>query len=389
MLARLALVLASPLHVAALSSEYYVLRHLYEVTDGANWKNNENWLDGEPCQNNWMSSSHYDCFSGELKTEPQPVCCQASAKSLATVVKLDLYDNHLSGTIPPELRNLDSLRLLVLDSNSLHGNIPTALGDLYYLRVLWLQNNAISGTIPTELKEHLGNYKEDLGYSFDPGGVILTPNRFNCSIINGVGMDWANNTLDHLFRDNIAPKGYNQRGQDKGCIEDEGDLIINNVTIVQQQELFLEADVTDNPIIRVIAVVRRATCRHPHTPPLAPIASCSPSPSPPPTRHHPPTQHQHQHQHHHHRRHHHHHHHRPLPLGPPLQFSIAAGAVIVIETIRRLMQRRRRAKGAKSEEEQEADRAAQQAQTLAASVVHHTSHTHTHTHTLSRRGGSN
>ena len=184
------------------------------------------------------------------------------------------------------------MRLLVLDSNSLHGNIPTALGDLYYLRVLWLQNNAISGTIPTELKEHLGAYDEDLGYSFDPGGVILTPNRFNCSIINGVGMDWANNTLDNLFRDNIAPKGYNQRGQDKGCIEDEGDLIINNVTIVQQQELFLEAVVTDNPIIRVIAVVRRATCRHPHTPPLAPIASCSPSPSPPPTRHHPPTHHE-------------------------------------------------------------------------------------------------
>ena len=158
-----------------------------------------------------------------------------------------------------------ALRLLVLDSNSLHGNIPTALGDLYYLKVLWLQNNAISGTIPTELKEHLGAYDEDLGYSFDPGGVILTPNRFNCSIINGVGMDWANNTLDNLFRDNIAPDGYNQREQEKGCIEDEGDLIINNVTIVQQQELYLEAAVTDNPIIRVIAVVRRATCRHPHS----------------------------------------------------------------------------------------------------------------------------
>jgi len=162
MLARLALVLASPLHVAALSSTYYVLKHLYEETDGANWKNNENWLDGEPCQNDWMSSSHYECFSGELRTEQQPICCQASAESLATVVKLDLYDNRLSGTIPPELKNLESMRLLVLDSNSLHGTIPPEIGDMYYLKVLWLQNNALSGTIPTELMKYLGAYDEDL-----------------------------------------------------------------------------------------------------------------------------------------------------------------------------------------------------------------------------------
>ena len=300
MLARLALVLASPLRVGALSSTYYVLRHLYEVTDGANWKNNQNWLDGEPCQNDWMSSSHYECFSGELTTEQQPICCQASSESLATVVKLDLYDNRLSGTIPPELTNLQSLRLLVLDSNSLHGTIPPEIGDMYYLKVLWLQNNALSGTIPTELKKHLGAYDKELGYTFDPGGLILTPNRFNCSIINAQGMDWANNSLDDLFRDNIAPPEYNEREQDRGCIEDEVDL--SNVSDVGSQlnaeeTVSLANEVREEPILVVITIVRRATCRLLPTPPHTthsalgtprPASPHIPLPhAPPPLDHHP------------------------------------------------------------------------------------------------------
>ena len=44
----------------------YVLKHLYEVTDGANWLNNENWLTGEPCTGGWATSSFYDCFSGVM-----------------------------------------------------------------------------------------------------------------------------------------------------------------------------------------------------------------------------------------------------------------------------------------------------------------------------------
>jgi len=299
MLARLALVLASPLHVAALSSTYYVLKHLYEETDGANWKNNENWLDGEPCQNDWMSSSHYEFFSGELRTEQQPICCQASAESLATVVKLDLYDNRLSGTIPPELKNLESMRLLVLDSNSLHGTIPPEIGDMYYLKVLWLQNNALSGTIPTELMKYLGAYDEDLGYTFDAGGVILTPNRFNCSIINAEGMQWANKSLDELFKDNVAPPEYNDRERDLGCIEDEDDLFNVSAVVMQvkAKEIYnaMRVELPENSVISVVLV-----------------------------------------------------------------FGVAAAVLLVIETLRRGVQRRARSMGAQTEEEKEEERAAQQ-----------------------------
>ena len=38
-----------PPALLGLSTDYYVLQHFYELMDGANWKNNENWLDGEPC----------------------------------------------------------------------------------------------------------------------------------------------------------------------------------------------------------------------------------------------------------------------------------------------------------------------------------------------------
>ena len=63
------------------SETYYVLKHLYEVTDGANWKHNENWLTGEPCSNDWATSSRYECFSGELVSATQPICCQATQEA--------------------------------------------------------------------------------------------------------------------------------------------------------------------------------------------------------------------------------------------------------------------------------------------------------------------
>jgi hypothetical protein len=257
--ARLTLVLlASPLHVLALSDTYYVLKHLYEETDGANWKNNENWLNGEPCQNNWMSSSHYDCFSGDMMNEAQPVCCKASTGSLATVVKLDLYGNRLSGTIPKELKELEYLRLLVLDSNSLYGTIPPEIGDMYYLKVLWLQENALSGTIPTELKQYLGAYDKKVGYTFDPGGLILRPNRFNCSVIDGEGMEWANASIDELFRDQVAPDEYAvDENADRGCVVDDdigaGDG--NNQTSVPAQEtVTLRETVEDQPLVAVAII---------------------------------------------------------------------------------------------------------------------------------------
>ena len=71
--------------------------------------------------------------------------------STAAIVGLELPERGLRGTIPTELSNLSSLRLLNLRHNELTGKIPPELGILADLEVLNLTDNFIEGAIPSEI----------------------------------------------------------------------------------------------------------------------------------------------------------------------------------------------------------------------------------------------
>ena len=109
-----------------------ILVTLYNATDGANWKNNSNWLSGRP-MGRWNGVS----------TDDQ-----------GHVIELRLSGNQLTGTIPAGLGNLSNLVYLSLHKNQLSGAIPAQLGDLANLAYLSLYNNQLSGTIPTQLGPH-------------------------------------------------------------------------------------------------------------------------------------------------------------------------------------------------------------------------------------------
>lgn len=64
---------------------------------------------------------------------------------------LDLSQNGLAGTIPPELGNLRMLNLLNLSFNSLSGPIPGTLASLRTLQTLGLSYNELTGEIPASL----------------------------------------------------------------------------------------------------------------------------------------------------------------------------------------------------------------------------------------------
>jgi Leucine-rich repeat (LRR) protein len=64
---------------------------------------------------------------------------------------LDLHNNQLIGTIPPEIGNLTNLTSLRLDDNQLTGEIPSEIGNLTNLNSLFLDNNQLSGIIPDEI----------------------------------------------------------------------------------------------------------------------------------------------------------------------------------------------------------------------------------------------
>lgn len=67
------------------------------------------------------------------------------------IVELRLRRSRLQGSIPPQLGDLDGLRVLNLSNNQLTGGIPPELGRLRSLQVLALHGNRLNGPIPSEL----------------------------------------------------------------------------------------------------------------------------------------------------------------------------------------------------------------------------------------------
>ncbi|KAM3190468.1 hypothetical protein ACQJBY_068521 [Aegilops geniculata] len=68
---------------------------------------------------------------------------------LKTLQYLELYSNNITGTIPSELGNLTNLISLDLYLNNFTGPIPDSLGNLLKLRFLDLSNNKLSGEVPS------------------------------------------------------------------------------------------------------------------------------------------------------------------------------------------------------------------------------------------------
>lgn len=67
---------------------------------------------------------------------------------LTKLVSLDLFNNNFTGPIPNTLGRLKKLRFLRLNNNSLSGQIPMSLTNLNALQVLDLSNNRLSGRVP-------------------------------------------------------------------------------------------------------------------------------------------------------------------------------------------------------------------------------------------------
>ena len=132
-------------------SDRDVLVTLYEATDGDNWLENENWLSNRTL-GDWYGVTVDD--SGR-------------------VIALNLSENELSGTIPPELGNLTKLEVLGLAVNQLRGTIPLELVNLSRLTHLFLYSNQLTGLISPELSK-LANL-EQLALSWNRLGGMIPP----------------------------------------------------------------------------------------------------------------------------------------------------------------------------------------------------------------------
>ena len=122
-------------------SDREVLEVFYDSTGGASWTKRTNWKTSAPL-GEWHG----------VTTDPA-----------GRVTELELYDNGLTGLIPPALGNLASLRSLDLSFNALTGPIPGELGSLINLNGLYLSGNELTGPVPAELGSLVNLRSLDLG----------------------------------------------------------------------------------------------------------------------------------------------------------------------------------------------------------------------------------
>ena len=134
------------------AEECNALVALYNATNGAEWENNDNWLDDNSI-NNWfgvtLSSGHVTTVDLGFNQLHGTLPSQLGNLSKLQVLWLD--GNNLSGPIPIELGELADLVSLVISENQLTGSIPAELGNLSNLKSLWLNKNNLTGSIPIEL----------------------------------------------------------------------------------------------------------------------------------------------------------------------------------------------------------------------------------------------
>ncbi len=149
-------------------SDRDILVALYEGTGGSRWRSSARWLTDAPV-GQWLGVSvdHVGRVVGlDLRANGLTGTIPPELGSLATLRELILAENELTGPIPPALWDLTGLRVLDLSFQPLTGPIPPELAGLSDLEVLRLGANALTGTIPSELGNL--NRLRELNLSFQP-----------------------------------------------------------------------------------------------------------------------------------------------------------------------------------------------------------------------------
>ena len=126
---------------------------LYNATDGANWDADAIWNLAESMDNwNGVTLDENGCvFIIDLYNHGLSGSIPPEIGNLNNLTDLNLISNELSGSIPPEIGNLNNLTFLYLGGNELSGSIPSEIGNLSKLTALNLYYNQLSGSIPPEI----------------------------------------------------------------------------------------------------------------------------------------------------------------------------------------------------------------------------------------------
>ena len=183
----------------SLEGDRLALVALYNSADGDSWTNKTGWVVPGSIGDNPCGWSGVTCSGGR-------------------VTSLDLSNNNIGGTLPPEIGELSELKSLNLGFSTdfgipfslLGGAIPTQLGNLAKLEYLDLSGNNFTGSIPSSIGDLLQLKYLDLHYvaidaGFDPFGFIsgsIPPELGN--LVNLTYLDISNQSLTGELPDELA-----------------------------------------------------------------------------------------------------------------------------------------------------------------------------------------
>lgn len=125
-------------------AERAALLAFYNATDGPNWISENDadltndWNFAGPVTDDWKGITIFDENVISINMNPNQLISEA---------------NNLTGTIPNEIGNFPSLRLLNLAGENLTGNLPASLFNLTELSYLNLVANNLSGEISDEISQ--------------------------------------------------------------------------------------------------------------------------------------------------------------------------------------------------------------------------------------------
>ncbi len=111
--------------------EREALQAFYTALDGDGWTS----------QNDADITNDWD-FTNQITNNWYGVTLSNDGKHIRWI---ELDENNLTGSIPPQIGNLTNLNRLVLRFNNLEGNIPIEVGNLTNLKNLWLRSNKLEG----------------------------------------------------------------------------------------------------------------------------------------------------------------------------------------------------------------------------------------------------
>ncbi len=202
---------------------------LYNTTNGTDWTNK--WLLDDP-MTTWygITLNEYGC-----------------------VTQIDLHDNELNGTIPPEIGRLASLQRLYLQSNQLTGAIPTELGNLLNLNQLWLFSNQLTGEIPSEIGNLGSLTRLGLGSNQLTGGIPpelgYLPNLIHLGLQNNSLTGCFDLSLaslcNQLITQNISTGNNFDKTWENFCNDGEGFCLPTNCRQNDSLNLVTLYDATD------------------------------------------------------------------------------------------------------------------------------------------------